>query len=33
MIIDTKFLEEVANQKIYTFISTGMSTYEDVQKQ
>ena len=32
MIIDTKFLEEVANQKIYTFISTGMSTYEDISK-
>tara|TARA_A100001015_G_C15013114_1_gene724155 strand:+ start:1473 stop:2318 length:846 start_codon:yes stop_codon:yes gene_type:complete len=30
MIVDKKFLEEVAKQKIYTFISTGMSTEKDI---
>ena len=32
MIVDTNFLREVANQKIYTFISTGMSTEKDISK-
>ena len=31
MIIDEKFLEAVAKQK-YTFISTGMSSYEYIDK-
>ena len=30
MIVDTKFLEEVAKLKKHTFISTGMSTKEDI---
>ncbi len=30
MIIDLNFLKEVAKQKKYTFISTGMSTYDDI---
>ena len=30
MIIDNDFLEEVAKQNIYTFISTGMSKIEDI---
>lgn len=30
MIVDKKFLEEVAKQKKYTFISTGMCSYEDI---
>ena len=32
MIVDLKFLEEVAKQKKYTFISTGMSTMENIKK-
>ena len=28
MIVDREFLEEVAKQKRYTFISTGMSTFK-----
>ncbi len=31
MIIDKEFLEEVAKRKIYTFISTGMSTISDIE--
>jgi len=30
MIVDTSFLEAVAKQKKYTFISTGMSTFENI---
>ena len=30
MIVDRSFLEEVAKQKIYTFISTGMSTEKEI---
>jgi len=30
MIIDKNFLSKVAQQKKYTFISTGMSSYEDI---
>tara|TARA_A100001015_G_scaffold298600_1_gene381564 strand:- start:936 stop:1778 length:843 start_codon:yes stop_codon:yes gene_type:complete len=30
MIVDHKFLTEVAKRKIYTFISTGMSTKENI---
>ena len=30
MIVDKNFLKEVAKQKKYTFISTGMSTKEDI---
>ena len=30
MIVDKKFVEEVANRGQYTFISTGMSTEEDI---
>ena len=30
MIVDKKFLEETAKQKKYTFISTGMSSKEDI---
>ncbi len=30
MIVDLNFLKEVAKQKKYTFISTGMSTYNDI---
>ncbi len=30
MIVDTKFLQEVAKLKKHTFISTGMSTKEDI---
>ena len=30
MIVDTNFLQEVAKRKKYTFISTGMSTEEDI---
>ena len=32
MIIDEKLLEAVAKQKKYTFISTGMSSYEHIDK-
>lgn len=32
MIVDLKFLEEVAKEKKYTFISTGMSTMENIKK-
>ena len=32
MIIDLKFLEEVAKEKKYTFISTGMSNMENIKK-
>ena len=32
MIIDTNFLEEVAKRKLHTFISTGMSTVENIDK-
>ena len=32
MITNLPFLEEVANRKIYTFISTGMSNYSDIDK-
>ena len=31
MIIDTEFLKEVAKRKIYTFISTGMSTISNIE--
>ena len=31
MIVDKKFLEEVSKRKKYTFISTGMSTKEDIE--
>jgi N-acetylneuraminate synthase len=31
MIIDTKFLEEVAKEKKHTFISTGMSSLTDIE--
>ncbi|MAH97782.1 MAG: N-acetylneuraminate synthase [Euryarchaeota archaeon] len=32
MIVDEKFLRAVAKQKKYTFISTGMSTYDHIDK-
>ena len=32
MIVDEKFLKEVAKQKKYTFISTGMSEYKHIDK-
>lgn len=32
MIVDLKFLEEVSKRKVHTFISTGMSTIEDIKK-
>mgnify|MGYP005994680171 CR=1 FL=1 len=32
MIIDVKFLREVAREKKYTFISTGMSSYKEIDK-
>ena len=32
MLVDLKFLEEVAKRKRYTFISTGMSTEENIDK-
>lgn len=32
MIVDLNFLEEVAKEKKYTFISTGMSTINDIEK-
>ena len=32
MIIDLNFLSEVALRKKHTFISTGMSNYEDIDK-
>ena len=32
MIVDLNFVEEVAKQKKYTFISTGMSTRENISK-
>ena len=32
MLIDTELLELVASEKKHTFISTGMSTYEDINK-
>ena len=32
MIVDTNFLKEVAKRKKYTFISTGMSTIDDIEK-
>ena len=32
MIVDEKFLEAVAKQKKYTFISTGMSSYRHIDK-
>ncbi len=32
MIVDEKFLEAVAKQKKYTFISTGMSSYKHIDK-
>ncbi len=32
MIVDKNFLEEVAKQKKYTFISTGMTTFSDIDK-
>lgn len=32
MIVDEKFLKAVAKQKKYTFISTGMSTYDHIDK-
>ncbi len=31
MIVDTNFLKEVAKRKKYTFISTGMSTIDDIE--
>ena len=31
MIVDKTFLKEVANRKKHTFISTGMSTYENIE--
>lgn len=31
MIVDTNFLKEVADRKLHTFISTGMSTTEDIE--
>ena len=31
MIVDQNFLNEVAKRKIYTYISTGMSTLEDIE--
>ena len=30
MIVEQKFLENVANEKKYTFISTGMSSMDDI---
>jgi|TARA_B110000211_G_scaffold232486_1_gene296349 N-acetylneuraminate synthase len=32
MIVDLNFLEEVAKEKKYTYISTGMSTINDIEK-
>ncbi len=32
MIVDEKFLSEVAKEKKYTFISTGMCNFEDIEK-
>ena len=32
MIVDEKFLAEVAKEKKYTFISTGMCSFEDIDK-
>ena len=32
MIVDINFLEELSKRKKYTFISTGMSTLEDIDK-
>ncbi len=32
MIVDTKFLNEIADRKKHTFISTGMSTLENIDK-
>ncbi len=32
MIVDTSFLEKVAKQKKYTFISTGMCAFKDIDK-
>ena len=32
MIIDVNFLEEIANRGLHTFISTGMSTIENIDK-
>ena len=32
MIVDTNFLIEVAKKKKYTFISTGMSTHDDIRQ-
>lgn len=32
MIVDLNFLNEVAKQKKYTFISTGMSSFKDIDK-
>ena len=32
MITNLKFLKEVAKQKKITFISTGMSTYKDIER-
>ena len=32
MIIDEQFLKEVAKEKKYTFISTGMSSYKEIDK-
>ena len=31
MIVDTNFLNEVAKRKKHTFISTGMSTIDDIE--
>ena len=31
MIVDKTFLKEVMNRKKHTFISTGMSTYENIE--
>jgi len=32
MLVHTKLLEKIAEEKKYTFISTGMSTYNDISK-
>jgi N-acetylneuraminate synthase len=32
LIVDKNFLEEVAKQKKYTFISTGMSSFKDIEE-
>ena len=32
MIVDEKFLDEVAKRKKHTFISTGMSSEENIEK-